>query len=380
MIGLNVDALEERKSRKRFEDSSLAAADSLALPMDEELYDVKAISSDGKAKAEMTRRILTRKIAICFSSVLLVAIIVLSVVLTRTNENDSGSIDASIDRADGGDNIFSKQRSDIYSLLESRVHDPAALLDMDTPEGRAFNMLVQERKVDTSKALRSDFYIQRYALHVLYFGTNGEDWTNTAGWSTRSEACEELYGVVCKDSLIIGIDLDRNNLNGKLSEDFCLMNGLTFLRISENVVELPRCLPKLSQLHELDFRRNGFVGGLPFGLYSMPSLKSLELSDNDFSGSIDTLFANAMSNEPFFPNLRTLNLANNNLSGEIPEGVLRRLPSLDELLLHGNPQLSGSLNEMCKGDRFSQIDADCDVVSCRCCTSGENCPSSPLSV
>ena len=80
MIGLNVDALEERKSRKRFEDSSLAAADSLALPMDEELYDVKAISSDGKAKAEMTRRILTRKIAICLSSVLLVAIIVLSMV------------------------------------------------------------------------------------------------------------------------------------------------------------------------------------------------------------------------------------------------------------------------------------------------------------
>lgn len=146
------------------------------------------------------------------------------------------------------------------------------------------------------------------------------------------------------------------------------------------MVEIPSCLPKLSELNELDLRGNDYVGELPSNLYAMPSLTSLQLSDNEFEGSIDRLFPKAKSNDPIFPNLRTLNLANNNLSGKIPENTLRKLPNLEALILNGNKQLSGSLNEMCKGDELSRIDADCDVVSCKCCTSGESCPSSPAPV
>ena len=174
--------------------------------------------------------------------------------------------------------------------------------------------------------------------------------------------------------------IDGNNLSGKISEDFCLVNGLEFLRLNGNSVELPACLPKLSKLQELDYRNNNFSGLLPSGFSAIPSLKSLLLSDNDFAGSIDALFSNAFGSEVFFPKLKTLNLANNDLSGEIPESILRRLPSLDVLLMHGNPQISGSLDEMCKGDKLSEIDVDCNQVSCRCCTLGQNCPSSPLAV
>jgi len=158
------------------------------------------------------------------------------------------------------------------------------------------------------------------------------------------------------------------------------MNGLKLLGLVGNTVELPSCLSKLSELIELDYRGNDYRGGLPRDLHAMPSLKYLRLSDNEFVGSIDALFPEAKGKNSIFPTLETLDLANNNLSGEIPESALRRLPSLDNLYLHGNPQLSGSLSEMCKGDDMSRIDADCDMVSCKCCTSGENCPSSLLPV
>ena len=154
------------------------------------------------------------------------------------------------------------------------------------------------------------------------------------------------------------------------------MNDLKILRLSGNEVKLPSCFSRLSNLEELDFRGNDYAGGLPSDLYSMPSLTHLELSDNEFSGSIDALFPESTSDESIFPNLTTLKLANNNLSGEIPESTLRRMSSLDSIDLHGNPELSGSLNEMCKGDGISQIDADCDKVSCKCCRSGNKCPSS----
>jgi len=364
---------------KKYADASLAAADSLALPMDDEdSFDEPAITENEKAKTETTKKILTKKIVFCLSSVLLIAIIVLSVVLTRAKDSGGNSADKVLT----GDTLFSAgpELNDIYSLLKTRVDNPDALLDAETPEGKAFSMLVEERKVNPSTALRSDFYTQRYALLVLFLVTNGENWTNKAGWSTQSDACENWYGVVCIDSMVIGIDFDVNNLSGKIPEDFCLLSDLEFLRLDGNMVQLPSCLGKLSELRELDYRNNKFAGELPGGLYAIPSLRTLLLSNNEFVGSIDALFANAKSNEAFFPNLRNLNLSNNNLSGEIPESVLRRLPTLDVLLMHGNPQLSGSLDEMCKGDELSSIDVDCDQVSCRCCTLGQNCPSSPLSV
>mmetsp|Transcript_17965 Transcript_17965/g.37033 ORF Transcript_17965/g.37033 Transcript_17965/m.37033 type:complete len:372 (-) Transcript_17965:1495-2610(-) len=371
MVGYN-------SKRQRSGDASLAAADSLALPIDKEFDEEGALSDegDGKFKDEATKKIVTRRIVLCFSSVVLVGIIVLSVILARMKGDGLGK---STDKLEG-DNIFLSNPSDIYALLEPRVHNPEALLDMDTPEGRAFNILLNETKTESSIVLRPGFYTQRYALLVLYFGTNGENWTNTTGWSDRSEAYEEWHGVHAEDSVVVGIDLEGNNLQGKIAEDFCLMSGLNFVRLSSNMVGLPSCLSKLSQLRELDFRRNGFVGGLPSNLYTIPSLTSLQLSDNEFVGSIDTLFPIAGSGGAIFPNLRDLDLSNNDLSGKIPESVLRRLPSLDTLILHGNLQLSGSLNEMCKGDKLSEIDADCDVVFCRCCVSGKSCPSSSLGI
>lgn len=440
-----------------FPESSLAAADSLALSLKEDVYVEHILPSEEEiAKEEEKKYIRKKRIAriCCISGCigLLIGIIVLAVMLTKhkkikeddfergivvndgsgigsiesietnveTNVDEATSAEASKD----GDNIFiAESLPEIYYLLESKVYNATALLDLDTPEGKAYNVLLQEEEIKkNSLVLRSinDIDLERYALLVFYFGSDGSAWTNTAGWSNPSEACENWYGVTCQDSLVTGIDLgkltiivhhlhecisfeilsafhylcehfpnssklivtifcyctDRNNLYGEISEDFCLMNNLKKIRLSDNEVKLPSCFSKLSNLEELDYRGNNYDGELPNDLHSMSSLTYLQLSDNVFTGSLDALFPADASDQPIFPNLTTLNLANNDLSGQIPESRLRRMPNLKQLILHGNPDLSGSLNEMCKGNVISQIDVDCDNISCRCCQSGNNCPSS----
>mmetsp|Transcript_16842 Transcript_16842/g.38612 ORF Transcript_16842/g.38612 Transcript_16842/m.38612 type:complete len:412 (-) Transcript_16842:192-1427(-) len=391
-----------------FPEKSLAAADSLALCTENEIYVEHVLPSDEYVATNLSyavankEKIVRRKWIPIVSTILLVLIgiivVVLSVVLTRGKNSsksfDRGSTSQSIDgirgslqtgemtnREDNTDVIVleADPLPEIYFLLESKVNNPEALLDINTPEGKAFNVLVEESKREKRlpRSIDNDDYdLERYALLVLYFGADGGAWTNTAGWSSLSGACDNWHGVTCLDSFVTGIDLDGNNLHGKVPEDFCLIRRLKTLRLGGNKVELPSCVSNLSALEELDFKGNSFAGRVPVNLYSMGSIMFLDLSDNEFSGSMDSLFPElSTSYETVFPKLSTLNLSNNKFSGEIPQNMLRRMTNLDSLVLSGNPTLTGSLNEICKGDSISKIDADCKVA-CKCCTSGNKCPSS----
>ena len=203
-----------------FAEGSLAAADSLALPQDEDAYADHSLY--GKVQRKWKRR---RNILLTFSAFLLIAIIALAVVLTRTKDGSTGQ---SIDNIEWSEEENKKDGTiflpEIYFLLEPKVHNPAALLDMNVPEGKAFSVLVEESEANQSTALRSsaDSYIQRYALLVLYFGTNGGAWINSAGWTTPSEDYEEWYGVVYSDPYVIGIDLGRILFVLNISKQFNL--------------------------------------------------------------------------------------------------------------------------------------------------------------
>ena len=140
---------------------------------------------------------------------------------------DTGDTVSSIDSAEGSVDQTVAPIPGIYYLLESKVHRPANLLDMDTPEGKAFSVLVDETKAKEPASSRSvdGIDLQRYALLVLYFGSDGGAWTNKSGWSTVSEICEDWHGVVCQDALVTGIDL------GKI-----IHSGNEFLSPSDQVV------------------------------------------------------------------------------------------------------------------------------------------------
>mmetsp|Transcript_28953 Transcript_28953/g.48193 ORF Transcript_28953/g.48193 Transcript_28953/m.48193 type:complete len:468 (+) Transcript_28953:205-1608(+) len=368
---------------------SLADKDSLALERDYGYTDYDDNDSEpivlehplpDKEKRKRRRR----TYSICLVGLLLVAAIVVATVLTtrnKTDEDRNASMHGSAVGSAESDNIFSSNLlPGAYYILETKVQNASALLDPDTPEGQAFLIVGTDEKIsydtaeDSAEALDM---IQRYALLSMYFGTDGGAWTNNEGWSaTRGDACSPWHGISCQDSIVTAIDLDENNVHGQIPEDFCLLTRVRSLVLSGNTqLQLPYCISELPSLEQLDLKGNGYSGRLPDAYHSMTSLKQLSLADNDFTGSLVELFPEPSNGRVVFPSLTTLDLANNDLSGEIPENALRRLRDLVSLKLSGNPNLTGSLNEACKGS-LTYAEVDCTNVSCRCCQSGTNCPSS----
>ena len=66
------------------------------------------------------------------------------------------------------------------------------------------------------------------ALKVLYYATNGDNWTDNTGWGTDPVA-NNWYGVVVAGDKVTQINLNANNLVGNVAAGFSLVTftGLT---------------------------------------------------------------------------------------------------------------------------------------------------------
>jgi len=115
------------------------------------------------------------------------------------------------------------------------------------------------------------------------------------------------HGVVCSGGVVTGLRLNGLELGGTIE-----VNSLS---------SFPR-------LRSISFARNNFSGPLP-AFHQIKALKSMYLSDNQFSGSIpDDFFAN-------LSHLKKLWLNGNQLSGSIPASITQAT-SLLELHLDRN--------------------------------------------
>ncbi|PWA44913.1 Leucine-rich repeat-containing protein [Artemisia annua] len=95
-------------------------------------------------------------------------------------------------------------------------------------------------------------------------------------------------------------------------------------------------LGSLSELRHLNLRNNMFMGELPSELFRAEKLQSLVLYGNSLSGSVP--------NE--CKRLRSLDLSQNNFSGVIPDGFGSSLGFLEKLDLSFN-RFSGALSASC---------------------------------
>ncbi|VFR03407.1 unnamed protein product [Cuscuta campestris] len=94
-----------------------------------------------------------------------------------------------------------------------------------------------------------------------------------------------------------------------------------------------RSLGRLDQLRVLSFKDNSLSGEIP-SLAALPNLKSLYLSNNNFSGGFPASLA-------LLHRLKIIALSGNSLSGEIPPSLLR-LPRLYAIYLQDN-QFAGEI-------------------------------------
>ena len=169
-------------------------------------------------------------------------------------------------------------------------------------------------------------------LYALYVSTGGDNWTNNDNWF-ENDSLHTWHGVVWDPPCYLDLELEDNNLRGRIPPELGDLNCLGELDLSGNHLtgEIPEELSSLA-LWRLDLSGNRLNGSIPTGIGGS-RLQQLDLSSNDLMGSIpvDTLWSRLWS----------VSLDNNRLTGSIPS-EFGRLGGLDHLSLRGN-QLTGTI-------------------------------------
>lgn len=102
---------------------------------------------------------------------------------------------------------------------------------------------------------------QYNALEVLFNATNGMQWGNSTGWRSPTLGVCEWYGVTCNaEGNVTCVSLASNGLEGDLEQGSGLLG--------------------LASLKELDLSNNNLSGSVPLQLGLMPQLETLDLSGN----------------------------------------------------------------------------------------------------
>jgi Leucine-rich repeat (LRR) protein len=236
-------------------------------------------------------------------------------------------------------------------IVESGMSDLSSfdVTGMKNPQKEALKWIVHQ---DPAKLPPNhEFLLERYALAVFYFGTNGpiEGWKKSDNWMTKTGYCM-WFGVECipkeqestaennfspttktydDNAPITGIVLPGNKIEGTIPSEFGQLTGAMTLDFQENYLsgDLPPALTSMKSLRALLLRKNNFVGTIHKELTELTGLHELHLGENHFAGPIPPEINNMKE-------LRNLALSQNLFTGTIPE--MTQLTKLRHLYLDDN--------------------------------------------
>uniref|UniRef100_A0A7S1VCQ9 L domain-like protein n=1 Tax=Grammatophora oceanica TaxID=210454 RepID=A0A7S1VCQ9_9STRA len=213
---------------------------------------------------------------------------------------------------------------------------------------------------------------QRFSLAVLYFSTNGDNWTS-CGAASSASYCEgdnrflskvsecDWFGITCDGSGRVGrINLDENNLSGQLPDELFYMDGLFELDLDANQLtgSIPVSIGLATDLLYLDFDENLLTGEVPEVLYSLEQLRSIDLDTNKLSGTLSTRLGE-------LSDLYIAQFDTNLFTGPIPTEIAA-LPGLAYFTATEN-ELDPISALICEVNT-TKLYADCDL-----CTATANC-------
>ncbi|KAK8641060.1 hypothetical protein V6N13_010490 [Hibiscus sabdariffa] len=135
---------------------------------------------------------------------------------------------------------------------------------------------------------------------------------------------------VAKLTQLQSLDLSNNKITA-LPSDLWSLGSLKRLNLSSNQISgfLPSNIGNFGQLEVIDLSGNNFSGEIPAAISSLASLQVLKLSGNGFEWSIPTGILNCQS-------LVSLDLSLNRLNGSLPDGFGAAFPKLKSLNLARN--------------------------------------------
>lgn len=171
-------------------------------------------------------------------------------------------------------------------------------------------------------------------LVKFYTATSGENWENK--WDLNTNV-RSWYGLEIEEGHVTGLNLFRNNLEGRIPKGISALKSLNRLNLGFNALEgkLPAELFELTELQSLRLEMNKLSGSLPKAYSKLDKLEELSIYNNLLEGAIPKGIG-AM------PLLKTLNLSSNYLEGNLPTSI-EKLSNLERLELFGN-KLSGQID------------------------------------
>mmetsp|Transcript_28612 Transcript_28612/g.34917 ORF Transcript_28612/g.34917 Transcript_28612/m.34917 type:complete len:477 (+) Transcript_28612:110-1540(+) len=159
------------------------------------------------------------------------------------------------------------------------ISSEESLKDKTTPQYLAMDWIVN--RDGANMTLREvDKIIERYALAVFYYSTQGESWKHQYNFLSDKDVCEwkgydpfnDWSGVQnCNErGKVISIEFFFENITGTI----------------------PSELGSLTELVNLDFAVNNLYGTVPVSLSTIETLSELELFRNDLTGSMENFCTN----------------------------------------------------------------------------------------
>ncbi|KAG7371742.1 RHS repeat-associated core domain containing protein [Nitzschia inconspicua] len=194
----------------------------------------------------------------------------------------------------------------ILQTLFDIATNPALLRDLEAPQGKATDWLINR---DFDQACPDDEkLVQRWALAVMYYSTNGDEWDRCS--AVGSDPCGEenpfrgerrflssfdecdWAGITCNSNgCVTEVEFEDNNLIGTIPTEIALLKDLEFWGMERGGLTgtIPTEVGVLTNLLFIDLDFNALSGSLPTELYLLTGLTDLDLNDNQLTGNVDQI-------------------------------------------------------------------------------------------
>lgn len=189
-----------------------------------------------------------------------------------------------------------------------------------------------------------------------------------------------IYPTITEFQQLQHLDISNNTFTGYgLQTIISILHSLKYLYISFNPYFISSTIPSeiqyLTNLIDISLQKSNIIGTIPYEISYLTNLILLDLNDNILSSTIPKEIGNQLTN------LHFLLLQNNQLNGTIPTTFIQ-LTALDTLLINGNKNINGGVNELCTSfmeimdddvQLLNTFMADCQPFitnndNCTCCT------------
>eukprot|EP00985_Skeletonema_marinoi_P008780 scaffold4015_cov200-Skeletonema_marinoi.AAC.11 len=202
---------------------------------------------------------------------------------------------------------------------------------------------------------------EKRSLDEIYDRTNGQNWTNNAGWLDGGDDPDwdycEWHGISCDgDKFVTSIDLRDNNLEGQFP--MYTYNDYEHSRWKFNKIGLAN-LYSLKTLYLANNKLTGTIDYRP--LYNLASLTHFDVSGNQISGEVNALVSPSLAYADFsnnlftsmhrfekykgsFQKLRFCDVSNNAIQSSVTD-ILESIPPNIKQFIASNNQFYGSLPE-----------------------------------